>query len=442
MPTREKQGTHQKALSINLDAAIFGSFAEIGAGQEVARWFLRVGGASGTVAKTISAYDKEVSDHLYGSGTRYVSKPRLEAMLENEWTQLLEQLDPTRGATTRFFSFVDTISARNFAGTNECHGWMGLRFLCEPGGAPSEVVLHVNLQDPSNIQQQEAVGILGVNLLYAVQHARQSAEEFLASITEELGLDRIEIDSVELRGPAFETWDRLETHAFLVTGGYAEAVLFPADKNLGPPTDVLHRRALVLAAARFDDAEQLHPGLIRDTLADLPDEEVKESKGGLGLFCLSTFALYENGRKATAKEIVRQVEALQGQGYGVLVFRAPELYDMSAYANRYTKSRIHFAVSLSTLARAFANRYKELPGSLLEGMARLFAQNVRVTVYPMEAVEIQRRVEASGLDGWTWKEINGLIYASDLHPAGPLDALFRYLLECQFIIPVEPSAAR
>src|ERR1700756_272119 len=134
MPTHEKHDTHHKALSLNLDTTIFGSFAEIGAGQEVARWFLRVGGASGTVAKTISAYDKEGSDQLYGSGTRYVSKPRLIAMLESEWKQLLGQLSPSRGGSTKFFSFVDTVSARNYAGENDCHGWVGLRFLREPRG--------------------------------------------------------------------------------------------------------------------------------------------------------------------------------------------------------------------------------------------------------------------------------------------------------------------
>src|SRR5689334_3764128 len=132
MPTHEKRDTHQKALNINLDATSFGSFAEIGAGQEVARWFLRVGGASGTVAKTISAYDKEVSDDLYGLGTRYVSRERLAAMIDHEWTQLQAQLRETRGATTRFFSFADTVSARNHAGTNEAHGWMGIRFQTEP----------------------------------------------------------------------------------------------------------------------------------------------------------------------------------------------------------------------------------------------------------------------------------------------------------------------
>src|SRR6201998_4411794 len=238
MPTHEKHDTHQKALSLNLDVTIFGSFAEIGAGQEVARWFLRVGGASGTVAKSISAYDKEVSDHLYGAGTRYVSKARLQAMLEHEWGLLVQQLQATRGANTRFFSFVDTISARNYAGTNDCHGWVGLRFLREPRGAFNDVILHVNLRDPSNVQQQEAVGILGVNLIYATHHALGSAEEFLASVFEELGVHRVEIDCVELSGPAFEDWDRNELHAFLVAGGYAEAVLFPVDKQVVPPNEL------------------------------------------------------------------------------------------------------------------------------------------------------------------------------------------------------------
>src|ERR1700751_3442758 len=128
MVSKEKLNTHQKALGINLDPTSYGSFSEIGAGQEVARWFLVVGGASGTVAKSISAYDKEVSDDLYGSGARYVSAERLQSMLENEWTQLLTQLARTRGSQTRFFSFVDTVSARNFAGTNDAHGWIGVRF--------------------------------------------------------------------------------------------------------------------------------------------------------------------------------------------------------------------------------------------------------------------------------------------------------------------------
>jgi hypothetical protein len=433
MAEPEKHDTHRKALSINLESKIFGSFAEIGAGQEVARWFLRVGGASGTVAKTISAYDKEVSDQLYGSGTRYVSKPRLKAMLESEWTQLLQQLEASRGADTRFFAFVDTISARNYAGTNDCHGWMGLRFLQEAGGTPSDLILHLNLRDPSNVHQQEAAGILGVNLVYAAYHALPSAEEFLRSLFEGLGLERMEIDCIEWSGPAFAQWNRDEVHAFLVFGGYAEAVVFPADDQLVPPNELLYKQALVLAPGRFNDVTDLHANLIRDTLAQLPVVEVKESKGGLGLFCLSAAGISTPKDKAV-KEILEHVILLRQLGYGVMLFSARELYRMSAFANRYTKSRIHFAIGLTVLVRILADGYNDLPGTLLEGIARLFTQNVRLSVYPMTAEELRRRATAAGLTGWRWKETDNIVTADNLHPSGPLDSLYQYLLGSKLIL--------
>ena len=228
MPSTQKPDTHHKALTLNLDPSTFGSFAEIGAGQEVARWFLLVGGASGTVAKTISAYDKEVSDDLYGSGSRYVSKQRLEAMLDNEWTQLLTQLSKTRGQQTRFFCFVDTVSARNFAGTNDAHGWIGLRFQSQPGGPPNDVLLHINMRDASNVLQQQAIGILGVNLIYAAFYEVQTQESFLEGLAQDVVAERIEIDYVDLRGPAFESWDRRALQVHLVRAGLAEAVFFPS----------------------------------------------------------------------------------------------------------------------------------------------------------------------------------------------------------------------
>ena len=439
MPTHEKHDTYQKALALNLDTTVFGSIAEIGAGQEVARWFLRVGGASGTVAKTISAYDKQVSDHLYGAGTRYVSKSRLQAMLESEWEQLISQLHASRGADTKLFSFVDTVSARNYLGTNDCHGWVGLRFMREAGGAANNVILHVNLRDPSNVQQQEAVGILGVNLVYAAYTALGSAEEFLASLSEELGLYRVEIDQLELSGPSFESWDRQEIHAFLVAGGYAEAVVFPADNQLVPPNELLYRRAVVLAPGGFDNVGHLHRNLIQDTLPQLPEEELKESKGVIGLFCLPVGGMSAEGNGVHIKEIVEHVKTLQELGFGVMIFRAKELYKMGAYANRYTESRINFVIGLSVLVRVFEDRYKDLPGTLLEGVARLFAQNVRLSVYPAAAEEVRRRVKTGGLSGWRWKEINGMVSAENLHPSGPLNSLYEYLLRSEFIIPVKPG---
>src|SRR6201988_436724 len=246
MPSAESLDTHHKALTLNLDPSAFGSFAEIGAGQEVAHWFFLVGGASGTVAKTISAYDKEVSDDLYGSGSRYVSRQRLEAMLDTEWAQLLTQISRTRGTQTRFFAFVDTVSARNLSGTNDPHGWVGLRFQLQPGSPPSDVLVHINMRDTANVLQQEAIGILGVNLIYAAFYEVQPEESFLEGLAQDVVAERIEIDCVDLRGPAFESWDRRALLVHLVRAGFAEAVFFPSKGSTVPPTEVLYKKPVVL----------------------------------------------------------------------------------------------------------------------------------------------------------------------------------------------------
>ena len=206
-PPTPKADTHAKALAINLDPTIYGTIAEIGAGQEVARWFLKVGAASGTVAQTISAYDKTVSDSIYGAGTRYVSKERLQRMLDCEYKQLTERLGPSCGDTKKFFVYANTASARNYAGDNEQHAWIGLRFLTEAHGIPSEVIIHVALLDRTNQLQQDALGVLGVNLIHSVHFHRGSMEDFLAALWDELSLARLEIDVLELSGPAFESVD-------------------------------------------------------------------------------------------------------------------------------------------------------------------------------------------------------------------------------------------
>jgi hypothetical protein len=438
MSTPDKIDAHQKALSLNLDASAFGTFAEIGAGQEVARWFLRVGGASGTVAKTISAYDKEVSDDLYGMGTRYVSQPRLRAMLDKEWAQLLSQLDASRGAATRFFSFVDTVSARNFAGTNECHGWLGVRFQLQPRREPSDVVLHVNLQDQSNLQQQQAVGVLGVNLVYAVFHHLGTSEEFLKSVAEDLPLSRIEIDCVELSGPAFQSWDRAILHASLITLGLAEAIVFPAEGNILPPDEVLYKKAVVLAPGAFDIVERFHAELIQTTMAQISQKEIEQSKGALGLFCLSPEGDPMSPSTLSASEIIEHVLKLQKLGSGVMVFRERELYKMCAFVNRFTSARIHFALGLSVVVWALQDRYKDLSGSLLEGLARLFRENVRLSVFPVPQENLLQWEASGKMTGWNWTVIDGLVHADQLHPAKPLDHLYQYLLGCQFIVAMRP----
>lgn len=446
MAGTEKLDTHHKALTLNLDPSTFGSFAEIGAGQEVARWFLIVGGASGTVAKTISAYDKEVSDDLYGSGSRYVSRQRLEAMLEHEWTQLLTQLQETRGPQSRFFCFVDTVSARNYAGTNDPHGWIGLRFQLEPGGPPNDVVLHINMRDPTNVLQQDAVGILGVNLVYAAFYQLTTKESFFAGLSENLLKGRMEIDFVDFRGPAFLSWERSTLLAYLVHAGLAEAVFFsPTGSNL-PPSDVLYKKAIVLAPGYFGRVDRargmIHAKLLAAGVQEL-QRELRESGSAqpLGIFSLSAAPLRPEDPAPEIPDLLRRIDALLAQGGKVLLFRERQLYTMTALVNRHTNAPVRFVAGLSLLIRALNDPYFNLEGRRLEALSRLLAQNVKIYAYPMTVPDLQEAIKSLSVTGLQWSETNGLVSAKQLHLAPPLCHLYAYLLASNFLVPMQVPAS-
>jgi hypothetical protein len=442
MPPAQKLDAHHKALTLNLDASAFGSFAEIGAGQEVSHWFFVVGGASATVAKTVSAYDKEVSDDIYGSGSRYVSRQRLEAMLDKEWAQLLAQLNQSRGPHTRFFSFVDTVSARNFAGTNDPHGWVGLRFQLQPGGAANDVLLHINMRDPSNVLQQEAIGILGVNLIYTAFYELQTEESFLASLAEDVVKERIEIDYMDLRGPAFERWDRRSLLARLVGAGFAEAAFFSSKGPAVPPTEALYKKAVVLAPGFFGHGDpahsQVHMRLLAAAVREL-QKELGETKAPppAGFFCLTAAALTRDEPVPEVPDLLRRIDALLAAGGDVLLFRQSELYNMKALVNRYTQAPVRFVVGLSLMIQAFEGIYGNLEGRLLEALARLFAQNVRIYAYPMSSTELREKLQGLSAGAWEWSETNGMVSANQVRHAPPLGHLFAYLLASNFLVPMQ-----
>jgi len=346
---RKNSALTKRPFTINLDLTTYGSFAEIGAGQEVARWFLVVGGASGTVAKSISAYDKEVSDDLYGAGARYVSKERLYAMLGSEWAQLTGRLNKSRGWNTRFFSFVDTVSARNYAGTNEPHGWVGLRFQLQPGGASNEIVFHINMRDRSNPLEQDAIGILGVNLIYAVFFQLQAKEAFLENVAQDVE-KRIEIDYVEVHGTVFEGWDQRALVAQLVCNGIAQAVCFPCCAPPVPPIEILHKKPLALAPGSFEHMDPTHAAIHEEMLGSgikqLSEELGEKDPAPIGFFCLSATSLIETDPPPRVADLLDRIDALHPRGGDVLLFRERELYCMTDVVNRYTKEEVRFLVGL------------------------------------------------------------------------------------------------
>src|SRR5438552_1769310 len=243
-------GTDEKALRINLDPTKYGTFAEIGAGQEVARRFFYVGGASGTIAKTMSAYDMIFSDAIYGPAQRYVSRARLQTMLDHEYNLLIERLDAKFGTEKTFFVFADTVAARSFKQRSESHGWLGVRFQFEPRGQPSQIIIHVRLLDQTNVEQQEALGVIGVNLLYGAFYHRQP-EKLISSLHENLSLGRIEVDMIKFSGPAFQSVDNRLMSLRLVSQGLTDAVMFKADGETVQPAEIFYKRAILVERGNF-----------------------------------------------------------------------------------------------------------------------------------------------------------------------------------------------
>ncbi|MFZ0084655.1 MAG: hypothetical protein WAK78_05145 [Candidatus Acidiferrales bacterium] len=365
-------------------------------------------------------------------------------MVDKEWAQLLAQLSGTRGPHTRFFSFVDTVSARNFAGTNDPHGWVGLRFQLQPAGPPNDVLLHINMRDPSNVLQQEALGILGVNLIYAAFYESQTEESFLAGLAQDVVKERIEIDYVDLRGPAFEGWDRPTLIAHLVSGGFAEAAFFPSEGPTVPPTEALYKKAVVLAPGYFGRGDpshsQVHMRLLASAVQELQKELGETKVAPAGFFCLTAAPLTLDEPVPEVPDLLRRINALLAAGGDVLLFRQRELYHMTALVNRYTQAPVRFVAGLSLVIRAFEGIYGNLEGTLLEALARLFAQNVRIYAYPMSSTELREKLNGLAASGWEWSETNGMVSATQLRRAPPLGHLFAYLLASNFLVPMQVPA--
>jgi hypothetical protein len=413
---REVLGTHQKALQINLDPSKYGTFAEIGAGQEVARWFFRVGGAAGTIAKTISAYDMTISDAIYGHAERYVSRQRLETMLDHEYGLLTERLAAKRGATTRFFVFADTVVARSYSRLDDAHGWLGIRFQTEPGLEPSQIIVHVRLWDKENLPEQEALGIFGVNLVHGSMYLHNDPATLIESLVDNVGAARIEVDMIQFSGPAFSKVDNRLMALQLVQKGLTNAALFTANGQVMQPADALYKKCILVERGSFRPVTKVTLDMLRCAQALFVQEPNVQGEEVLTLMEM-TLKNLTDGDKIDPQDFLDRVDILGALGKTVLISDFGEFHRLAAYFFRYTKKMIGVAMGVPTLKEIFDEKYyADLSGGILESFGRMFKNDLKLYVYPL--------MEA---------KTGSLISAANLRVAPNLRHLHAYLVENRFI---------
>lgn len=413
---REVLGTHQKALQINLDPSKYGTFAEIGAGQEVARWFFRVGGAAGTIAKTISAYDMTISDAIYGRAERYVSRQRLETMLDHEYSLLLERLKEKRGATTRFFAFADTVVARSYSRHDDAHGWLGIRFQAEPGQDPSQIVVHVRLWDKENLPEQEALGIFGVNLVHGAMYLHSDPNTLIVSLVDNVGAARIEVDMIQFSGPAFARLDNRLMALQLVQSGLTNAALFTSDGEVVQPADAFYKKCILVERGSFRPVTKVTLDMLRCAQAMFVQEPKVQGEEVMTLMEM-TLKNLTDGNKIDPQDFLDRVDILAALGKTVLISDFAEYHRLAAYFFRYTKKMIGIAMGVPTLKEIFDEKYyADLSGGILESFGRMFKNDLKFYVYPLLEAKTQ-----------------SLISASNLRVAPNLRHLHAYLIENRFI---------
>lgn len=408
--------THNKALQINLDPSKYGTCVEIGAGQEVARWFFRVGGASGTIAKTMSAYDMTISDAIYGPCDRYVSRQRLQSMLQREFLLLQERLNEKRGATTRFFVFANTVAARSYKRKDDAHGWLGVEFQTEPNGPASQIIIHARLLDKENVQEQEALGVVGVNLIYGAIYQYKDPYSLIDTLLDNLTTDRVEVDMIEFSGPAFVGVDNRLMSLQLVQKGLTKAAMFLSNGTVVQPADVLYKKCIIVERGSFRPVTKVTIDMLECATAQFVQEPKVQGEDVVVLMEMTLKNLID-GDAIDHKDFLDRVDILGSLGKTVLISNYAEFHRLASYLFLYTKKMIGIAMGVPTLREIFGEKYyADLEGGILESFGRLFKNDLKLYVYPF-------REPKSG----------AIISAANLQVAPNLRHLYAYLLENRLI---------
>jgi len=382
MEERRKLSAKEKALRINLNPEVYGSFAEIGAGQETAGHFFRAGGASGTVAKTMSAYDMSFSDAIYGETARYVCEERLQKMLVKEYG-LLEKRLPERSSKSCFFAFANTVETTNFHRTNQGHGWLGVRFQLRPESAPNECIIHVVLHDNESSWQQRSIGIIGVNLIYACFNYHKQPEEIVKTILDGIVPGTVEVDMIRFSGEDLQHIDNRLMSLKLVKNGLTKAAMFGPDGAVMQPSESLYKKNALVLSGRFRPFTKTHEDMLIKAAADFK-ASLENSDKMIILSELSLNSLIDTNGNIDDEDFLDRANVLSALGHNVLITNFLDYWYLVPYLSNATRNEVvGFALSVRNIERIFdPNQYTNLRGGLLEALGMLFGRNVKAYVYP------------------------------------------------------------
>ena len=412
--------TEQKALDINLNDPIYGTFAEIGAGQEVARNFFQAGAAAGTIAKTMSAYDKTYSDAIYGpepSG-RYVSEARLYNMLDHEWQLMEERLNESRPDGT-FFVFADTVSAINYSRTIKGNGWLGLRFRINPDGPINDMVLHVKMLDTNNRLQQEAIGVLGVNMVYSVFYYNTDPERMVRSLIDGIK-DRVSIDLLRINGHDFNYFDKRLISLYLIKHKMSLVTMFDTDSNSIHASEFLYKESLMVVRGNFRPPTIVTLDAIESSYQQFKNEiKVEDDKLNLMLEMTMDYLKDENGN-IDEKDFLDRADMLNALGHKVLLSDCINHQMLINYLSDYKISHLGLVIGIRELQNIIVDKFNNnQDGRLLVAFGELFSQNISIYAYPAQE-----------------ENSNEILTTENMTVPEGIKFLYQYLLDSKQIVPV------
>ncbi|MBL7776765.1 MAG: hypothetical protein JNK66_00570 [Chitinophagales bacterium] len=396
---REIISIKRKALRINLDENIYGTFAEIGAGQEVVRNFFQVGGASGTIAKAMSAYDMTFSDAIYGSdgAGRYVSEQRLHKMLDHEYNLLHERLTDEKYARKKFFVFSNTCTTLNFYKNNDPHGWMGVKFQSEPGGEPNEVVIHVRLKGTDSLYQQRTIGGIGTNLLFACYWYYDQMDDFIDSLLDNLDTDQAEIDMIRVKGPVFQQVDNRLLALKLVRRGFTDGTIFGPDKEVYQPKDMLYKKDILCLRGRFRPVTLVNEDMMKCGLESFK----KHVQNHDNIIVLSEITLNNlaDGDDFDNKDFLDRADILCSLGHTVMISNCHKHDVLINYLDRCKPKSIGIILGILNIVELFNEKYyKNAAGELLHYFGEIFMRNTHMYVYPYQPEPNGKMITTDNLD--------------------------------------------